>query len=118
MTIKKELLKLKDFFTIFKEAMAEKSSIFLKMQVIFLLLLMVGMIVFFFYNLPAAILWLISIAAQLVLFMFLFIISAIFCYVYFCIIWLPEKGYGNLGFFLFVPGGAILVLIIAALFLT
>lgn len=118
MTIKKELLKLKDFFTIFKEAMTEKSSIFLKIKIIFLLLLMIGMIVFFFYNLPATIISLISVAANSVLFIFLFTISAILCYFYLCIVWLPEKGYENLGFFLFVPGGAILFSIIAALLLT
>ena len=116
MTIKKELQNLKIFFRIFREAMAEKSSIFTKMQIIFMLFLWIGMIVFFFYNLPSTITWLISIAANSALLVFLFIISAIFCYFYFCIIWLPERGYKNLGFFLFVPGGAILVAIIAGFF--
>ena len=112
MALKKELLKLGSFFQIFKEAFSEKSSISQKIQILFMLLLMAAMIVFFFYYLPSTIFFFASYIANFVGANLTFIIMLIFVllvlgYLYFCIIWLPEKGYEKVVFFLDVPGGAI-----------
>ena len=100
---------------IFIEAMKEEVNAFTKLKLILLLFFTVAMLVFFFYNIPGTIIYLFNLLANSIWFALLSVTGFIALWVYLAFSWLPERGYENLGFFLFFPGGAILVGIIFVL---